>query len=249
VQPPQPASSSQTPYPSHTSYSARSPQVSGPYHDRSSSQPSASPSVHSSRISPRSSIAGAPLPRNSLRLPSVGPYYGPINNAHLTVPSPIQQTAPAESSPTGPPIPEPSPSSRRRSFSTLKGRTKTNRLTKGKGKEKQSDGNHKMGRIQSMFLASGRNTVTRPQSPDHGDAPDEPHAPSPVRYQTRSAPGTPPPHRHESALEHAGYDVLSYDVKDRYPHWPTEEERLRSQANRTRSQSGARLEPVRSVRA
>ncbi|KAF7320915.1 hypothetical protein HMN09_00178200 [Mycena chlorophos] len=54
-----------------------------------------------------------------------------------------------------------------------------------------------------------------------------------------------PPHQHESALETAGYDVLSYDVKDTFPQWPPPP--AESQGAGSSSQRMGRLEPVRSV--
>ncbi|KAJ7715156.1 hypothetical protein B0H16DRAFT_1617054, partial [Mycena metata] len=108
----------------------------------------------------------------------------------------------------------------------------------------------RLGRIQSMFLPSG--TQTRPASPDgdlgteHVEPERDPRAP--VRKRSISAPTNP--HQHESALEHAGYDVLTYNAKDVYPSWPTEEERrAQLQTSTSRGAGGPRLEPVRSVRA
>nr|GAT60496.1 predicted protein [Mycena chlorophos] len=54
-----------------------------------------------------------------------------------------------------------------------------------------------------------------------------------------------PPHQHESALETAGYDVLSYDVKDTFPQWPPPPAESRGAGSS--SQRMGRLEPVRSV--
>ncbi|KAJ7620582.1 hypothetical protein DFH06DRAFT_67747 [Mycena polygramma] len=244
VHPPQAAAASETPYPSRTSYPSHggySTQASAPHQEYSIPQ---SPYSASPSTSGRSPIA-PPLPPRSLQ-PS--PYHG--NNAPLSAPSSAHPYSPADSSSTSAHMPQPS-TSHRRSFSNLIDRSKTMRLLtgKGKGKEKQTEGSQKLGRIQSMFHASGRRTVTRPSSPDpDGYTSDNAEHHTDARTRTRSAPATPPPHRHESTLEHAGYNVLSYDVKDVYPQWPTEEEMRRSQASRSRSQ-GARLEPVRSARA
>jgi hypothetical protein len=249
VHPPQPASSSETPYPSQTPYAtrARPPQISPQYQDFSlprSHQPSSLigiPSVIPPPTPPRGSIHSAP-PRTSLHPSSaVDPYYGSTGDANLSVPSPIQHTF--DSSSNGPPISEPSPSTSRHSLPAFMDRTKP--TGKGKGKEGQS---RRRGRIRSMFLG---HTATRPSSPDHDVTVDplDPSREHARHHQTRSAPATPPPHRHESVLEHAGYDVLSYDAKDVYPHWPTEEETRRAQGSRSRGPNGARLEPVRSIRA
>ncbi|KAF7326876.1 hypothetical protein MVEN_02581500 [Mycena venus] len=242
VHPPPPPTASETPYASQTRYPAHSasPRMSL-YQDPSMLQPSGIPSIQSSTGSTHDSIAPSQPPRIPAQSSSVGPYYEPINNAHLSMPSPIY---PADFSSIDPPISDSAQSTGRRGFLT-----KTIRST-GKGKEKEHN-KLRRGRIQSMF---GRHSATRPSSPDHDvtepvDLLDpstrESHAP----HQTRSAPATPPPHRHEAVLEHGGYEVLSYNAKDAYPHWPTEEERrAQLQAGRSRRR-GARLEPVRSVRA
>ncbi|KAJ7656685.1 hypothetical protein B0H17DRAFT_358746 [Mycena rosella] len=247
VSPPPPAAALETPYPLLSRHqgpgTSRSSQVSSQHH--------AFPSVHYRSgvppnlipASPCNSIAPPLPPRNSLNVAPSDPtaitssaHSPSVDSHHLSAPSSIRQNAPSDASSTGP---QPSSNSRH-SLSTLLDRTsKSIRFSKGKTKEKQPEGS-KRGRIQSMFLASGRHTASRPSSPDR--APEE-HSSEP-RYHTRSAPPTPPPHRHESALETAGYDVLSYDAKDVYPHWPTEEE-MRHARSPTR---GGRLEPVRSVR-
>ncbi|KAJ7778464.1 hypothetical protein B0H16DRAFT_1503600 [Mycena metata] len=247
MEPPHPsAPPSQTAYPSHQSYSAQSlypPQTQYPSQQTYNAQNLhfQSPTA-SSAPSARSSV-GPPLPpRNS---PSVGPYYGPMGNAHLSVPPP---PAPAESLSTGPSLAPPT-DSRHRSFSGFRSMRFTGK-GKGKGKEKHTEGNNRLGRIQSMFLPSG--TQTRPASPDgdlgteHVEPERDPRAP--VRKRSISAPTNP--HQHESALEHAGYDVLTYNAKDVYPSWPTEEERrAQLQTSTSRGAGGPRLEPVRSVRA
>ncbi|KAJ6468977.1 hypothetical protein DFH09DRAFT_1366084 [Mycena vulgaris] len=249
VSPPQTVPTSETPYPSFTRQSVpgtpRSSQVSS-VHYQSGIPPNSTPT------SSRSSIAPPLPPRNPLNSPLYGPTPvlpsgpAPVDNRYLSVSSSIPHNSPVDSSSTGP---QP-PSNRRRSLSSLVDRTSKNiRLNgKGKAKEKQPEGTGKLGRIQSMFLASGRRSISRPSSPTTETLDNEHHS-SAAHYRTRSTPSTPPPHRHESALETAGYDVLSYDVKDAYPHWPTEEEMgAGSHASRARSQTGGRLEPVRSVR-
>ncbi|KAJ7468585.1 hypothetical protein FB451DRAFT_1400951 [Mycena latifolia] len=258
VSPPQPAPTLETPYPSLSRYPGAGTSRSSQGH-QDLPAPGYQPGIppNSAPASGRSSIAPPLPPRNSLN-PHLAPYaptpvapnaHSSIDNRdhHLSVPSSIPQNAPSHSSSADP---QP-PASSRRSLSSLIDKTsKSIRLSgKGKGKAKdnpsQPEGTHKLGRIQSMFVASGRHTASRPASPDSNtEALERPSAP---RYQTRSAPATPPPHRHEAALETAGYDVLSYDAKDAYPHWPTEEE-MRHTSWRTRNQMGGRLEPVRSVR-
>ncbi|KAJ7226854.1 hypothetical protein GGX14DRAFT_555445 [Mycena pura] len=117
------------------------------------------------------------------------------------------------------------PSARRRSLSMLVNRTRKSMAFTGKGKSKATSNENE----------DGSNTSnTRLYVPD-------PHA----IHQARSAPPTPPPHQHESALECAGYDVLSYDAKDPYPQWPSEGARG---GQSSRSGNGGRLEPVRSMR-
>ncbi|KAJ7041227.1 hypothetical protein C8F04DRAFT_1391329 [Mycena alexandri] len=237
VHPPHPAAPpSQTPYPSHQSYNAQNLHFQSPTISNSTA------------TSPRSSVVPPLPPRNS---PSVGPYYEPMDNAHLAVPPP---PAPAESSSTGSSLATPTPRSSRQSFSSFRNMRFTGR-GKGKGKEKQTEGNNSLGRIQSMFLPSGT-TQTRPASPDGDSGTGEHVEPeshptwsrSPVRKRSISAP-TNPPHQHESTLEHAGYDILTYDAKNAYPDWPTEEERIRAQTSPSRGAGGSRLEPVRGVRA
>ncbi|KAJ7777567.1 hypothetical protein DFH07DRAFT_936641 [Mycena maculata] len=245
--PPQhPAPSLQTPYPMLATNSGHG-----------TSRPSSAPHISHFQPGPSatdgmSSNSPFPSPRTAPPLPprpSTVASYGrtpldqqsapsSINNHQLFIPPPVQRNTASESRP--PILASPS-SNNHRSLSTLVDRTKSIRLTgkgKGKEKEKQPEGNNKPGRIPSM---SERRT--RPASPNASNRV------YPKPHQTLSAPSTPPPHQHESALETAGYDVLSYDAKDRYPHWPTEEERAAAQASRSRSQTGGRLEPVRDVRA
>ncbi|KAJ7141862.1 hypothetical protein C8R43DRAFT_1016668 [Mycena crocata] len=207
--------------------------VSGGYHNH--------PMPPNSSTSARSFIPPTLPPRNSLHPSYVAPY-GPtshglglpssLDSSHFYAPAPAHGNGSIPTDPTTGESSSHSPS--RHSFANLVDRTsKSIRLTgKGKGKEKQSEGN-RLDRKRSMFLSSGRRT--RPPSPELPD--HEYSAP-----QTRSAPPTPPPHRHESALETAGYD-------DTYHHWPTAEEmRASMETSRSRSHNGGRLEPVRSVR-
>ncbi|KAJ7482320.1 hypothetical protein B0H11DRAFT_2022692 [Mycena galericulata] len=264
VAPPLHTSTLQTPYPmaanpSRGNGGGTSRSSSVPAHQNPSaprSQPQSMVGMPSSAsLASRNSFAPPLPPRMSIRPHSVASSSrtpldrrnapSSITDGQLFIPPSVPQNAPSNSSLSPhPPIPEPSPSSNRhRSLSTLMDKTsKSIRFTgKGKGKEKQpQEGTNKPGRIPSMFLSGRR---TRPPSP----SPDEFEHPS--RSGTRSVPSTPPPHRHESTLETAGYDVLTYDAKDRYPQWPTEAERAAAQASRSRSQIGGRLEPVRSVRA
>jgi len=97
------------------------------------------------------------------------------------------------------------------------------------------------------FTGKGKSKATSNENEDGNNTrlyvPD-PHA---IR-QARSAPPTPPPHQHESALERAGYDVLSYDSKDPYPQWPSEDEMRARGGQSSRSGNEGRLEPVRSMR-
>ncbi|KAF7307696.1 hypothetical protein MKEN_01129600 [Mycena kentingensis (nom. inval.)] len=128
---------------------------------------------------------------------------------------------------------------RRRSLSLMLDRTRNTLRLKNKGKGKQS-----------MTASDLSDNVS--------DAEADPSA------RSVSAPATPfrqsrPPHQHESALETAGYDVLSYDAKDAYPQWPSEAE-MRASMQATGSPSGSRsysrryhdrgrLEPVRNWEA
>lgn len=100
---------------------------------------------------------------------------------------------------------------------------------KGKGRDKHH------GKFSRIFLPV-RRTRTASPSPER-EAIDDNHT-------HRSAPSspTPPPHRHEAALEMSGYDILTYDVKDRYPHWPVERGSPSTSNDRA---GGARLEPLR----
>ncbi|KAJ6476190.1 hypothetical protein C8R45DRAFT_372462 [Mycena sanguinolenta] len=246
AQPPQPASSSEMPYPSQMPYSsqydARYPQISAQSQHSSIPHPQSSsligvPSNISSTSSLRNSVA--PAQYGSSWGPPADPYYGQIDNTRSSVPSHLN---PNESS-TGPLISAPYPSTSPPGPPAFVDRTET--TGKGKGKEKQAHGRNKLrrGRIKSLFFASGRHSATRSPSPDR-DVADPVNPGREPLHQTRSAPATPPPHQHESALEHAGYDVVSYNTKDAYPHWATAEE-----SGRARRSHGARLEPVRSVRA
>ncbi|KAJ7058115.1 hypothetical protein C8F01DRAFT_1149584 [Mycena amicta] len=128
---------------------------------------------------------------------------------------------------------------RRRSLSMMLNRTRKSMLGgKGKGKGR----------------GKGKGATATHEDLDDGEFYDA--------RATQSAPATPPPlarpaHQHESTLETAGYDVLSYDTKDVYPHWPSETEMRngmsmssgsgRQESNNNRRAVGGRLEPVRSV--
>ncbi|KAF7373408.1 hypothetical protein MSAN_00550400 [Mycena sanguinolenta] len=242
AQPPrvQPASSSEMPYPSQipfpSHHDTRYPQMAA------QSQHSSIPHPSSSLIGVPSNISSASSLRNSVASTQYGPSrgspadpYHEQTNTHRSGPSPLHPIEPS----AGPLISELSPA--------LMDHTETTRKGKGKERQEQRSGHNKLrrrrGRIKSLFLASGRHTATRPSSPDR-DVPDLLDPGREFLHQTRSAPATPPPHQHESALEHAGYDVVSYNTKDAYPHWPISEG-----SERARRSHGARLEPVRSVRA
>ncbi|KAJ7160808.1 hypothetical protein C8R46DRAFT_1194271 [Mycena filopes] len=245
-------------HPPHTP-SSQQWSATGPYPPRSQASPYYD-SAHQQH-----SFAPAPPPPRQAR--SVTPYYGPMSDGRLAVPGPLPPLAPAEYFPsptpsyysptTSPTLAAPTPdrSRTRHSFSNLRSSIRLTGKGKGKGKERQGP----EGRLGRMFRSQ-----TRPPSPENEDDVAEQEQDLVERqaqghFRTRSAPSTPGPgpgpgahpHRHESTLEHAGYDVLTYDAKDVYPQWPTEEERRRASSSRWAggSASGSRLEPVRSVRA
>ncbi|KAK7029814.1 hypothetical protein R3P38DRAFT_3188689 [Favolaschia claudopus] len=175
-----------------------------------------------------SSLAGVPpmtspttLRSSIISAPPAGDR--PNNTDLLSVPS---QHPGHSSSSASVPSQQPSPSPLRSSF--LGG----NKARKGKGKEKEKEPHNKLRRRRRRSFF-GRRVVTRPATPDRDEALRAP------QEFTRSAPATPPrpAHQHESTLEHAGYDVLSYDAKDVYPSWPAEGE--------IRRQQTTRFEPVR----
>ncbi|KAJ7619427.1 hypothetical protein FB45DRAFT_930768 [Roridomyces roridus] len=95
-----------------------------------------------------------------------------------------------------------------------------------KGKEKHRS--RRISRLSSRFLPKRRVRTASP-SPEPGSTSEHYH-------QSATAPSTPP-NPVESALEHSGYQILTYDQKDSYPSWPIE-----SGSHHT---AGGRLEPLR----
>ncbi|KAK7055172.1 hypothetical protein R3P38DRAFT_1346746 [Favolaschia claudopus] len=206
-----PSSSIDVRYPSQPSHGNFHPNNQTQYQQPSSLAgvpPMTSPTTLRSCIISAPTALGAPSER-------------PNNTDFLSVPS---QQPPGHSSSSGSVASQPSRSPLRSNF--LGGEV----ARKGKEKEKEPHNKLRRRRRRSFF---GRRVVTRPSTPDRDEA---------LRARqefTRSAPATPPrpAHQHESTLEHAGYDVLSYDAKDVYPSWPTEGE--------IRRQQTTRFEPVR----
>ncbi|KAJ7233167.1 hypothetical protein C8J57DRAFT_1250044 [Mycena rebaudengoi] len=168
----------------------------------------------------------------------------PIYSSHAAVPATSTVSPqPSNSEP-------PSPSSSRHRLSNLIGKTgKSMRLSsKGKGKERERPAESNKLRRRRSLASSQQLGGSAFAAPSPSGPLEYPQSHGPASYQSRSAPTTPPPHLHESTLETAGYDIISYDVKDAYPHWPTEEERAGMQASSV-SRGRGRLEPVRSLRS